>query len=214
MKKLLYFSLIVAVTLNACSKKNNDPKPQSISISGNSYSTVVIGNLTWTSVNYNGPGGTNYDDSVKNNPAFGKLYTMKEAKAIALPTGWRLPTYADYLNLVVTLGAKQVSPAKQDMNAYEIPTNTVSSLMSKTGWADTNGINSSGFTAIPAGFYFSDHYSGTGYQATFMIPTDDLGPIVFGIISNGGPLAGITDINTFYGIGADYRCSIRFVRNN
>ena len=213
MKKLLYFSLIAAIILNACSKKNNDPKPQSISIAGNSYSTVTIGSLTWTSVNYNGPGGTNYSDTTKNNPAFGKLYTMKEAKAITLPSGWRLPTYADYLNLVVALGATQAGPLKQDMNAYEIPANTISSLLSKTGWTYTDGTNSSGFNAMPAGAYGSSYF-GMGYQSIFMIPSDDLGPLTFGIISNGKLSAGISDINTFYGIGADYRCSIRFVRDN
>jgi uncharacterized protein (TIGR02145 family) len=212
MKKFLYFSLIAAVTFNACSKKSSDPKPQSISISGNPYSTVTIGSLTWTSVNYNGPGGTNYNDTTKNNPTFGKLYTMKEAKAIKLPSGWRLPTYADYLNLVVALGATQTGPLKQDMNAYEIPANTISLLLSKTGWTYADGTNSSGFNAMPAGAY-SNVYFGMGYQSLFMIPSDDLGPLVFSIISNGNLSAGISDINTFYGRGTDYRCSIRFVKD-
>ncbi|WP_183559742.1 FISUMP domain-containing protein [Mucilaginibacter sp. SP1R1] len=230
MKRHFYLLIIVALSFSACSKKNNNPIPPpkttSVSISGDAYSTVVIGNQTWTSVNYSGPGGFTYGYGAGVAPItnYGKLYTMAEAKAIQLPTGWRLPTQADFLNLVIALGATQKDASKQDFSSYDVPTKTITSLMSKTGWNYPNGTNTSGFNALPAGVYVEDNsgmgyveYSDMGSDCIIMIPSDtDPEPFVFGISStqNGKLSIGEANINYNVSVGSDYRSSLRFVKDN
>src|ERR1051325_7160723 len=95
-------TLLVALTLlgcfTACKKDNQkDPTPQTpgiVNINGKDYKTIKIGSQTWTSESYAGDGGMAYGPAAK--PEYGKYYTFTEVKAIALPTGWRLPTVDDY----------------------------------------------------------------------------------------------------------------------
>lgn len=73
--------------------KKNDTKSKDvnvININDTNYATVKIG--TQTSVNYNGPGGENYNRNLDNDPVTGKFYSLTQAMAITLPAGWRLPT--------------------------------------------------------------------------------------------------------------------------
>jgi uncharacterized protein (TIGR02145 family) len=210
------FSVLALITvLTSCSKRDN-PKPNNlVSINGTNYPTVVIGNQTWISVNYNGTGGVNYNDSIVNNPSYGKLYSIEEAKAIQLPTGWRLPSEADYINLIVSLGAKQVGPLTQDMGAYEIPKTTLSALMSTTGWVVSIGTNSSGFNAEPSGGYDGSYFD-KGYDCILISPTNTGSqPNTFVIHSDGTQFsAGMSDIKD-YNLGTTvYRGAVCFVKNN
>src|ERR1700742_3793344 len=104
MKQLILIFLLAIGSFYSCSKKSdNQPgSANTVIIENTSYRTVSIGSQTWTAVNYNGPGGTNYDTD-PNNPAYGKLYTFAEAQAITLPPGWRLPTKDDFTKLFITL---------------------------------------------------------------------------------------------------------------
>jgi len=118
MKKLLFPLFIITVIFTACSKKSNVVAPTNmVYINGNDYSTVVIGNQTWTSVNYNGAGGVNYNNQATNNPADGKLYTLAEVNAIPLTGNWRLPTEDDYNNLLSSIGVPE--PAKGSNSSTE-----------------------------------------------------------------------------------------------
>src|SRR5580698_8233523 len=143
MKKLLSVIIITGVMLTSCSKKSTPTPTQlsnTVTISGTAYTTVVTGTQTWTTVNYNGTGGVNYNNSSTNNPNYGKLYTLAEAQAISLPTGWRLPTQTDATRLLVYAGATGTSNIGADGDS------TVSiKLKSKSAWTLTQGNNNSGF---------------------------------------------------------------------
>lgn len=162
MKNLFNLTLIASICLASCSKSNTSPKPQPTNTVITIKDTVVIGNQTWASVNYNGSGGENYSNG-SNNPLYGKLYTLAEAKAIVLPKGWRLPTTDDFNTLMHTLDATAT-----DANGYYQPSlQTTLSLMSTSKWTLKNGTNTSGFNAYPAGF-FNNQFEGQGMEADFI----------------------------------------------
>jgi len=154
----------------ACSKKQgNSPQPtNTVTINAASYSTVVIGSQTWTSVNYNGPGGENYNNG-SNSVIYGKLYTETEAKAIPLPAGWRIPTQNDYTNFFPAIGATLGANG-----VYQFPTNDIFKLMSKTGWLTQEGTDSLGFNAEPAGYLYNNTFSSLGAEARFLTSTFNL----------------------------------------
>jgi len=214
MKRLLLFSLIVAIFLNSCSNKNNEVQPKlqatPITIAGNIYSTAIFGSQSWTLINYNGSGGLNYGDSV-NNISKGKLYSISEAEAISLPKGWRIPTQDDYNKLVVSLGAV-------NNNGWYMVTTTIGySLMAKTGWIGGEGTNSSSFDAVPVGCYVDGFY-GSGTNAAFLtssvINTWPGVPACFFIELLGiGPSVGVGDLPSM-DVTPTVRASIRFVKDN
>src|SRR5688500_1131369 len=109
MKQQIFLLMLSAsVAFTSCSK-NNDPTPEesnTVEIAGTTYQTVKIGTQTWTTVNYNGTGGVNYNDGA-NDPTYGKLYSFQEVKAISgLPSGWRVPTEDDVKKLLSVVGTK------------------------------------------------------------------------------------------------------------
>jgi uncharacterized protein (TIGR02145 family) len=219
MKKILFMAMTATALLFAsCSKKStNDVKPEDtnkVTINGTDYTTVTIGNQIWTAVNYNGAGGTNYNGAA-NNPTYGKLYTLAEAKAVSLPSGWRLPTKADAETLMLFLGATK------DEDGYVEGEAAISTkLKSKSDWTLTQGTNTSGFNAYPAGQSNNGTtYDSKGTLATFWTSTaltgDANSQYVFGTFNDkdGG--------ETFDYVGTDYtsyasksRFSLRFVRDN
>jgi len=150
MKPITYITFLLAIIFTACSKKNTkvDVDPGGpVTINGTSYPTVKIGSQTWTSVNYNGPGGMNYNGTA-NDPVYGKLYTYTEAEAISLPAGWHLSTESDFTTLFSALG---VAPAPTGQNFYLLPISLGQQLMSTTTWYNPIGNNNTGFNAVAAG---------------------------------------------------------------
>jgi uncharacterized protein (TIGR02145 family) len=147
---------------------------------GQDYNTVQIGNQCWMSDNLNVGtmvnGNTNqtdnsiiekycYLDNPTNCDTYGGLYqwdemmqyTTVEGTQGVCPTGWHLPTHAEWTTLVDHLGGSSVAGGK----------------LKETGtlhWdtPNTNATNSSGFTGLPGGYrnyYFQDFFSlkNTGY---------------------------------------------------
>ena len=160
-KQLLMLSAVCLLIVASCSKSNDNPDEQknnSVSINGAVYSTIQVGNQTWTSVNYNGAGGANYNDG-PNDPLIGKLYTLTEAKSVKLPDGWRLPSREDYNNLLGTLGATD----KNTYGFYRPSANITSKLMAKTSWDNNIGTNESGFNAYATGS-FNDNSVEPGFR--------------------------------------------------
>jgi uncharacterized protein (TIGR02145 family) len=222
MKQLIFLACITSAILFSCSKKSN-PAPQqpsnTVTINGTTYSTVVIGNQSWTTVNYNGTGGINYNNSSTNNSTYGKLYTLAEAKAISLPSGWRLPTEADATTLLTYLGATGNSNIGIDGDS------TVAiKLKSKSAWTLTQGNNNSGFNAYPAGDENNGTYELLGEVTEFWTSSVDSynDQYIFGIYNDSeanGNYAPIIKNDT----GMDYiptgnvstfRMSLRFVKDN
>lgn len=139
-------------------------------IDGNVYKTVTIGTQTWMAENLkvtkyrNGDPIPNitvnstwaaltsgaycwYNNSAPNKTIYGALYNwyaVVDSRNLA-PTGWHIPTDAEWTTLTTSLGGESVSGGK----LKEAGT---------THWIspNTGATNSSGFTALPGGFRVKD----------------------------------------------------------
>jgi len=162
MKKSIFF---ICLVLFGCSKGSNNPAnnqaPNTVSIGGSTYGTVVIGTQTWTTTNYNGAGGLNYNNGA-NNPTYGKLYTEAEAQAIVAPSGWRLATKTDFQNLFLAIGANVLGNG-----GFVLPAASEFKLMSTTDWTAQNGTNDLKFNAEPAGCFTGGAFKGLGMESMF-----------------------------------------------
>lgn len=125
------------------------------------YRTVKIGTQTWMAenLNFESPSGSwCYNDIASNCTIYGRLYNWAAAKT-ACPTGWHLPTDAEWTTLSTYLGGDAIAGG---------------ALKSTTGWTspNTGATNSSGFSALPGGFrnafgvYNSIGICGTWWSAT------------------------------------------------
>ena len=111
------------------------------------YKTVEIGNQTWMAQNLNykyqeGVGNYCYDNDSLMCNFLGRLYLWSAAKE-ACPENWRLPTKADFEELLQYVGS-----ADGDEKAVE-------KLKTTDGWNENNnGTNDYGFSALPAGYRY------------------------------------------------------------
>ncbi|MFA4907903.1 MAG: FISUMP domain-containing protein [archaeon] len=159
-----------------------------IDIDGNTYQTVKIGNQWWMAENLkvthyrNGeaiPNVTdntawsnlttgaycNYENNSTNVDTYGRLYNwyaVDDSRNIA-PTGWHVPTDAEWQTLVDYLGGESVAGGK----------------MKETGtthWRspNTGATNESGFSALPGGYRHNDGtYNHVGYDGHWWSATED-----------------------------------------
>jgi len=224
MKKLIFLTIITGVMFTSCSKKNT-PTPQqasnTVSINGSTYPTAVIGTQTWTTLNYNGAGGVNYDNVTGNLTGSGKLYTYAEATGVQLPSGWRLPTQADCSKLLLFIGGSV------DNNGNGTASGSIAGKLVDPSWAYVYGDNSTKFDAFPFGFYNSadatfegsmngnldsKNGGGTTFWTSTPVPNNTM---IYGFGISDYP-EGSTQVLTAY---LDYyrpadRCSLRFVKDN
>ncbi|MFN5910230.1 MAG: FISUMP domain-containing protein [Bacteroidota bacterium] len=105
---------------------------------GKTYKTVRIGGQTWMAENlkYNPQRGNYfiYNNDPVNYDKYGYLYDWSIACNVC-PSGWRLPTNADFLELTNFLGA-----------------NFKPKMMKTNSWPQADGANnSSGFSGVPGG---------------------------------------------------------------
>lgn len=119
-----------------------DPRDKKI------YKTIKIGTQTWMAENLafkTESGCWAYDNKEDNVAIYGYLYDWETAKK-ACPTGWHLPTAFEWQILINVLNGNDKAGTK---------------LKSPTYWKDKkvkniNDINSSGFSALPAGYRKTD----------------------------------------------------------
>lgn len=126
---------------------------------GNEYNTVTIGTQVWMKENLkalhyaNGTeitGVSSYENNESNVTIYGRLYNWTaamhgvniETAQGACPTGWHIPSVAEYDILIAFLGGESVAGGK----------------MKEAGlghWAspNTGADNTSNFTALPGGFW-------------------------------------------------------------
>jgi uncharacterized protein (TIGR02145 family) len=109
---------------------------------GQVYPTVQIGSQCWLQKNLNYSTGNSwcYDNNSSNCNTYGRLYDWQTALG-ACPSGWHLPSDADWTALIDFLGGEYIAGGK----------------MKEAGTAhwsspNTGATNSSGFTALPGGF--------------------------------------------------------------
>ena len=108
---------------------------------GQVYPTVQIGSQCWLQKNMNYSTGNSwcYDNNTSNCNTYGRLYDWQTA-IVACPSGWHLPSDAEWTTLTDFLGGESVAGGK----------------MKEVGTAhwrspNTGATNSSGFTALPGG---------------------------------------------------------------
>jgi uncharacterized protein (TIGR02145 family) len=132
---------------------------------GKTYKTVKIGTQTWMAENLAfkaSSGCWAYDDSVTNVAKYGYLYNWETAKTVC-PTGWHLPSDAEWKKLTTYLGGEDVAGEKMksisDWKIYE----------GKSG----NGTNTSGFAGLPGGYrYDYGTYSNFGDTGDWWTATE------------------------------------------
>ena len=170
---------------------------------GKTYKAVKIGKQTWMAenLNYETENSWCYNDSSKYCDKYGRLYTWAAAiDSIALasdrtnpqncgngktclfskklqgscPSGWHLPSRAEWLTLFVAVGGKSVAGQK---------------LMSKSGWEQGIGTDDYGFSALSAGErYIDGTYNSESMYTDFWSSTMDSnytrGDTIFDVSSN------------------------------
>lgn len=122
---------------------------------GQKYKTVTIRNQVWMAQNLNYETGRSwcYDNENSNCKKYGRLYDWDNAMT-ACPDGWHLPSSRDVEELKSFVGGVKSGGA---------------ALKSTYGWMDDgNGTNSSGFTALSAGFRnYNGKFYDSGLRALF-----------------------------------------------
>jgi uncharacterized protein (TIGR02145 family) len=170
------FLAVAAVLLSACSKKpEQEIMPKSSDTSsktrdtlsvtfdtltdmrdGKIYKTVKIGELVWMAENLNYKPETGnswcYNDSDSYCNKYGRLYTWEAATSVCQLIGWRLPTRADWKELVSAVGGSLIAGRKL--------------LKVKNGWNDNgNDTDEYGFSALPGGIrFFNGYFSDAGFD--------------------------------------------------
>ena len=155
-KRFLFTALALfpLVGLASCEKDSfTDPRD------GQTYRTVQIGNQTWMAenLNYHTEGSSCYGDKPANCQKYGRHYTW-EAAMDACPSGWHLPSIAEFDTLIAAVGGLGVAGKV---------------LKSKScRKSDGNGTDAYGFSALPAGNrYLDGDFDHAGYDAHFWSAT-------------------------------------------
>ena len=128
--------------------RNGDPIPTGLS------------NITWQ--NSTSGAYTIYNNDAANNTLFGKLYNwyaVNDSRGLC-PTGWHVPSDAEWTTLETSLGGSSVAGGK---------------MKAPTGWnsPNTGATNESGFTGLPGGLGFtSGSYTDVGYGGFWWSSTE------------------------------------------
>lgn len=126
-----------------------------IEVNGISYPYITVGSTDWITRNIAaGNAGAPYRNCKAMDDVFGRYYSYEEALEVC-PEGWQLPTEEDWLALAAAAGAKETKP-------YDTIEGIASALMGNgyfneelmwEYWPEVGDItNSTGFSAIPAGY--------------------------------------------------------------
>lgn len=170
---IILLGLVLFIT-SSCDKDDEETPTNTVTdVDGNVYKTVTIGTQTWMAENlkttkYNDgtsiplvtdnaawislstPGYCWYNnDEAANKATHGALYNWFVVNTGKLaPTGWHVPTDAEWKTLELFLGMTQ----EQADASGPRGTDQGTQLKSTSGWdAGGNGTNSSGFNGLPSG---------------------------------------------------------------
>jgi uncharacterized protein (TIGR02145 family) len=149
------------------------------------------GNLTTGAWSY-------YNKNISNNAIYGKLYNWYTTLGDTLcPTGWGVPTYAEWTTLRDSLGGESVAGGK------------MKTITNHWSGPNTGATNESGFSALPGGFrdgdgiwFYNKSFSADFWSATEFYESDYAW--LFILHYNNSRLV---KISTFYkSVGASVRC--------
>jgi uncharacterized protein (TIGR02145 family) len=136
--------------LNVERFRNGDPIPQAKT------------NEEWDRAGANEqPAWCYYDNDPKNGAKYGKLYNwyaVNDSRGLA-PTGWHIPSDAEWTQITDFLGGVSVAGTK---------------MKSNSGWSQNgNGTNESGFLGLPGGSrYYFDNFLYMGYNGNWWSSTE------------------------------------------
>jgi uncharacterized protein (TIGR02145 family) len=167
------------------------------------YKTVTIGTQTWMAANLNYNfielESACYKDNSSNCAKYGRLYTWEAAKK-ACPSGWHLPTKAEFEILITAVGGAAMDNV----------------LKSTSGWSSEgvlyNGTDSYSFSALPAGIKSDESYGGVENFTGFWSSTKNeyRSSEVYYMTLYGTP----RNFDILYSINPDgYSCSVRCVKD-
>lgn len=167
-------------------------------IDGNLYKTIKIGDQIWmaenlktTRFNNNSPiqnvtsaaawvandtleipGYTWFNNNTANKDPYGGIYNWYAVETGNLcPTGWHVPSEAEFQTLETTVGVPVDSLNTWGFRGENMGTH----MKSTTGWTGGNGDNTSGFSVVPAGYlaWADGSFRGLGTISYFWLATDD-----------------------------------------
>jgi len=132
---------------------------------GQTYEIVQIGNQVWfaENLNYEKTGSLWYDSDPDNGDLYGRLYHW-DAALDACPDGWHLPKDYEWKTLEMELGMSQ---SEADDTGWR-GTDQGEQMKSTSG----NGTNSSGFSALPGGYFLDGSFSDAGHVGYWWVATD------------------------------------------
>lgn len=158
MRTVLYYSgwLLLLVGLGACRETPTTPLTCTTSFvdprDGQVYCTATIGNQRWLAQNLRVSWLGAMDHPAHPHEGYGRLYTHAAALQ-ACPSGWHLPTEAEWQALEATLGMDAAQLTVLGMRG----TDQGARLKASTDWwADSSsgtGRDADGFHALPAGLH-------------------------------------------------------------
>jgi uncharacterized protein (TIGR02145 family) len=175
--------MTIAILIIALSSVAQETGTFTDSRDGKVYKTVKIGTQTWFAENLAykvSKGCWAYNNDTSNVKTYGYLYNWKAA-ITACPTGWHLPSDAEWTTLIIYLGGENVAGDK----LKEIGT---------THWEkpNTGATNESGFTALPGGYRYPNlpvenlGYSGYWWSSTEKV--NSYGSYWFRVVSYKGSM--------------------------
>jgi len=135
--------LAITLTFTACDEKNAGVGTLTDTRDGKEYKTIKIGEQVWMAenLNYEAKDSKCYGEIQTNCTKYGRLYDFETAIK-ACPSGWHLPSNAEWQTLVNLAGGDSIAGKK---------------LKAKSGWNDdkgksSNGTDEFGFSALPGGY--------------------------------------------------------------
>jgi uncharacterized protein (TIGR02145 family) len=160
---------------------NSCPGTPTVIYAGKTYNTVQIGNQCWLKENLDVGTRINgsyyptadtviekycYNDDPNNCDTYGGLYQWDEAMQYSTtegtqgicPSGWHIPTSSEFYDLQYTVN--------WDGNALKV---------AGLGIGEGIGTNTSGFSALPTGYYNYGLFYSLGYSAGFWSSTEEYG---------------------------------------
>lgn len=147
------------------------------------YKKINIGSQTWMAENLNfaineGAGSWCFNELKVNCNEFGRLYNISSA-FIACPAGWHLPSDLEWKILEKHLGMEE---EELEYDCARNSGDVAKKIKSVSGWGtsvdretkeiiDNNGVNSSGFNAVPGGLITYNVFEYRYWHASFWTST-------------------------------------------
>lgn len=155
-----------------------------VEIGGRWYRYVQIGNQVWMAENL---AYQTSNSSASADPSYGLLYPWSDLENIPIPNGWRIPSANDVYQLVGTNG----SPSTDYRTS---------------SWS--NGANTTGFSAVPAGYIDN----GRLYTNENLIFTTTRGDLQYALqITDSSGYNKAREVHG--GAMKDYKMSVRLIKN-